>query len=1306
LLHRPARHTICGIAVLVLLTGSASAQTPPGDVPWRSLGPRPATSDPFADGSRDYGPISGRVTALAVDPQDASGNTLYAGTAGGGVWKSTNAAHPDPEVVVWSPLTDAQATLVIGALVLKPGDSSVILAGTGEGRSFQPGSYGRGILRSTDGGATWSLIAAANGGARPFRGLGFSALAFSTDAPEVAVAAAAATLGGSVGATTPGATAAGLYVSSNAGATWQLATLRNGSTVVAPVSATAVVYHAGSGRFFAALRGYGFYSSTNGVDWERLAAQPGGATLDLSVCAPGVTAQCPMQMGALAVRPGGAELFAWYSNANQQGLRMFRSGDGGASWTELSQAGIESCGDPAGCGATGAASLYLAAVAAGGDTDLYAGAVNIFKCRLSSADPTCSSAGAWRNLTHALGCTPLGAPAKVHPDQQALAAADPSLLFFANAGGVYRTRNAAGLQSGSCSVPNPFENLNAGLGPLAQMRSLAQHPGNAGALLAGTRDNGYLALDTVDAGSDGLTWQAVGLAPGAAAAIDHAAPAVRFLSGEPVSIQRCELGTACRAGDFATILTGANLGGDATTRPVHFLPDSQVAGRLLVGTCRVWRGPSTGTGWTAANAISPNFETGTADPCLVTDSNQIRALAAGGPTAAAGSQVIYAGTAAGRVFVTTNAAGGTGTWSERTSGINPQGYAIGDIVLDPSDASGQTAYLALVGFGAGRVFRTTNAGAAWANITGDLPDSPVNALQVDPLESSILYAGTDAGVFLTMNGGANWVRYGPAAGAGALPNAAVTRLAALDAGPAQRLRAATWGRGAWEADLASALEPAFFLTLDAEELVSYPGFPQAFRGTLTAVHGYNALVAVSCESSGPALPATCSGESVTPSAGGAGFTVAAHDDAPADYSFNILAEGTDAGRLTRRQAVTLRVVDYALGAPSPSSVTLAKSATSAPVTFTVSAQGSFSAPVTLSCAGMPANAACTFQPSNVVTPAAGAPVNASLTVTTGAATPEGSFPVTLRAQASGAPSARERGFTLVVSEQVAQLDLAVGLSASASPAPLGHNLTYTAQVSNVSGVAATGVVLTLTETAALNVVAATPAQGACSLTPAVNCILGTLGAGASASVSLVVAPLAAGQAALGVSAGAAEADMNLANNQARLEVAVSDFALSISPVTLTVLRGRSTAATLTLRAEGGAYLEAAALACSGLPPLSVCRFSLEAVTPGVNQGSADVFISTAPAAWLPSLPEHRLQLFYGLALLPLAGIVLLSRRRRRRWLLLLPAALALLTPSCGGGPGPIPTPGSPGTPLGLHTITITATSGTVQKTGTITLTVN
>src|SRR5947209_14877707 len=240
---------------------------------WQNLGPNPLTSDPT--GFQSYGPVTGRTTAIAIDQNDTSGNTVYIGGAYGGVWKSNNATAA-PGAVFWIPLTDGQPTLAVGAIALKPdttGASTVVLVGTGEPDDSGDSYYGLGILRSEDGGASWQVIGSDTLG-HGFRGLGFSKIAFNTsagNANQVVAAASNMTNGTRLGAT--GNAVPWLYYSADAGQTWTLSFVSDdGVHSTLPTSASDVVFNPADGKFYALLRRHGMYSSADGgKTWQRLA---------------------------------------------------------------------------------------------------------------------------------------------------------------------------------------------------------------------------------------------------------------------------------------------------------------------------------------------------------------------------------------------------------------------------------------------------------------------------------------------------------------------------------------------------------------------------------------------------------------------------------------------------------------------------------------------------------------------------------------------------------------------------------------------------------------------------------------------------------------------------------------------------------------------------------------------------------------------------------------------------------------------------------------------------------------------------
>ncbi|HTB35257.1 MAG TPA: hypothetical protein VK842_10365, partial [bacterium] len=145
---------------------------------WQELGPRPLQP----------GPYSGRATSLAVDlAHDPSGNTVYLGSAFGGVWKSTNGLSANP---TFAPISDASLSLAVGAIALDTSTNPATLyVGTGESNLSTDSYYGIGILKSADGGLTWTLASTANGGSIPFLGLSFSRIVVDPGNPQVLLAA-------------------------------------------------------------------------------------------------------------------------------------------------------------------------------------------------------------------------------------------------------------------------------------------------------------------------------------------------------------------------------------------------------------------------------------------------------------------------------------------------------------------------------------------------------------------------------------------------------------------------------------------------------------------------------------------------------------------------------------------------------------------------------------------------------------------------------------------------------------------------------------------------------------------------------------------------------------------------------------------------------------------------------------------------------------------------------------------------------------------------------------------------------------
>jgi hypothetical protein len=877
--------------------------------PWQPLGPSSVLSPA-------YNNVTGRVAAIATDPNDLTGNIVYLGTTGGGVWKSTNAAGP-LSAVRFTPLTDTLPvfsnnagssvvpSLTIGALAVQPSVNPVLIAGTGDPNNATDSYYGEGLLRSTDGGLTWTLIQASYDGTSGFHsfvGLATAGIAFSTATPTVVVAAFSTSAQGAVVGATLVDSVAGLYYSNDAGATWQMATLEDGTTIIQtpqPLgtgeignAVTSVVWDPVRAKFYAAVRAHGYYSSPDGVTWTRLTVQP-GSNLTTANCPPvpfGVgSANCPIYRGVLAAQAATGDLYALTVDTNNldQGL-----------WQDLCSAASGACAAPAptfahhidqgaletGSGSTaiaqGSYSLALnAAATAASGTNLYVGTIDLYDCTIAAGTSAC----VLRNTTNVLdGCS---APAQVGPAQHGLAtvaqATGIPILFLGNDSGLWRSLDGVAETGSVCSASDAthFDNLNAAIGAggsLGEVVGFAQDPGSAYTLLAGLGANGSAATSTAAALSP---WAQLSTGEGGNPLIDAVTPANWYATiGVGVNLDACPLGSNCAEANFLSPATigATQVAGDNSLLDAPVLLDPARTASLLIGTCRVWRGSvGSGSAWSNANAISPAMG-GITVPCGLY-SPLIRSIAAGGPSVTSanlqnsGSTVIYAGMAGaldggaiipGHLFVTkaANTATSLKAWTDislsavtnDTSNahiFNPQHFDISSVAVDPHDATGGTVYATVMGFVVPRIYRSTTFGGSWINISANLPNSPANSVIVDPNDANTVYVAMDAGVYETqaVNTCATsncWSVLGTA-----LPNAPILSLAtgaalATGDGRAGLLRAGTYGRGMWQTPLltaTTATQPALTLSASSVAFAAQQVGTQSAAQTLTITSAGNAL---------------------------------------------------------------------------------------------------------------------------------------------------------------------------------------------------------------------------------------------------------------------------------------------------------------------------------------------------------------------------------------------------------------------------------------------------------------------------------
>lgn len=732
----------------VLASGASATWLHVGDAGQQTGG---AALTNFGGGSpvqpRNNGPVVGRVAALAVDPANA--NIIYAGTALGGVWKTTDAAQ------TWVAKTDGQPSLAIGALAIDPTTPRTVYALTGEG-NYSTSYYGAGLLKSTDAGETWTRISTA------LAGLTASRLIVDPNAPQTLYAAVGRGICCAPWTTTASGIG-GIYRSTDGGVTWSLtldpeSSAAGGCTnnVGAPSgvgSDLAVSSSGGTTTIFAALGSQygctanGIYRSTDaGQMWQRL-TNPDGS---LGRIALSTTPADPNVVYA-------ATQMADPGQADQGYLGgVFKSVDGGANWSALTTPndvkGYDQNGSPIRASQY-AYDLYVSVSPTDPGT-VYVGGLDIFK--------TVDSGQTWTNTTNVYN-SPAGQPS-VHPDQHVLAFAADGSLYAANDGGVWRSSDGA----------STWSNRNGGLEAMELVGLAVSKPEQGLVIYRGAQDNSNSRY-----GGSG-TWDTVVDGDGTYAAIDPTNSRIAYAGHPRASIFK----TTDDGATWAPITGGGGPSDPATDGRIQFTTpfviDQTQPRRLLIGTYRLWETTDGGSNWAVA---------GTGQD-LAGGRKDITTLA----IAPSAPNTVYAGTNGGRVQATTDDGG---SW---TNGAGLPGRWVTSLAVSPTNAS--VAWAGVSGFNTatpsspGHVFATTDGGRTWRNASGNMPDVPVDALAVDGMGT--LYAGTDVGVLASTDGGATWAPLGIG-----LPNVVVSGLVLRADG---MLYISTSGRGVWS--LTVGLPPA------------------------------------------------------------------------------------------------------------------------------------------------------------------------------------------------------------------------------------------------------------------------------------------------------------------------------------------------------------------------------------------------------------------------------------------------------------------------------------------------------------------
>jgi uncharacterized repeat protein (TIGR01451 family) len=775
---------------------------------WRSLGPNPVVQVQRGDSA--FAAVSGRIGALAIEPN----GRFILGAASGGIWTMDNGTTVGANGT-WVPRSSDQDTQTIGAITIAPSDSNVVYAGTGEGALSGDSVYGDGILKSTDGGTTWSHVSGDY-----FVGVSISRVVVDpTNASHLYVAVLRGRSGERrVSVATH--SRFGIWESTDGGQTFNLlreATEATGATDLEMDPQNPSI-------LYASFWGDAMYKSTDaGHTWAKImTGLPDGADYAGAGTRFSIAISHPHNSPAV--------LYSGFDWNNADGTHhkpeVWKSVDAGATWTQLPGQGptredsVENY-----CATSGSQCSYDNVI----ETDpsnpnvVYAGGSYGY-------DLSPQSGGIYRSTDG--GQTWLNLGWDLHPDFHAVAM-DPNNadhVLIGNDGGVWYSADRGGRPNITSPLNSvDWQNLNGTVNPatagvihrtgldIAQYSSIqiAQSvPAGADSprMWGGTQDNG-----TQRKSANSQTWFDVAGGDGGQVLVDPSFDAANnscannfgacfvygTFNGFAGALYRISDGGAQF---FSRQIIQSGLNRDRSEFYIPWVLSPNNPNQLVAGSYRVYR-TDDARGSAKWNLISPDLTTG----CTGTAPNGARtcaisAIGVGGGTA------VYAGTLDGNVWVSPDAqTAAAPSWTQIDTKVNHlPNRPVSDLAVDRSNY--RIAYLAYNGYDEatpkdpGHAFATTDGGKSWKNITGNLPDVPLNSLVLDPSYPNTLYAGTQVGAFVTHDGGVHWGTLGAG-----MPNVSVWQ---LDLDPLRRILAAgTHGRGAYmSTDTAGNAAPALVLS--------------------------------------------------------------------------------------------------------------------------------------------------------------------------------------------------------------------------------------------------------------------------------------------------------------------------------------------------------------------------------------------------------------------------------------------------------------------------------------------------------------
>lgn len=592
----------------------------------------------------------------------------------------------------WFPLDDFMANLAVSCMAMAPTDPNTLYAGTGEGFQNLDAIRGAGIFKSTDGGTNWSQLPATTAASFHF----VNRLAINPANSQIILAA----------------TGSGIFRSVDGGTNWNQST--NAETLD-------IHFHPTNGGLAVAggRNGKAFFSIDGGLTWSNAAGLP--------------SITFPWYGGRVELAYSPSSPVTVYATVDNNSGTLYRSTDGGHTYS-LQNTGLNYLSDQGWYDN----SIWV------DPTDpntLIVGGLDLWRSR--DGGTTFTRISQWQN-----------APSSAHADQHAIVSspgfngANNTTVFFGNDGGIYQAAKVY-----TVSTLSGWTELNHHLG-ITEFYGAA---GNAasGTAIGGSQDNGTLRY-TPAGGIE--NWPAMFGGDGGFCAADPTDQ--NYFYGEYVflNIHRSTDGAAS-----ADYISGQYWNGvqwawksdpyripDAQSGNANFIApfilDVNQPNRILAGGLSLWR---------SNNAKAPNTtSTGPAWASIkppIPSNSYISALA----VAPGNSDILWVGYDDGSVYASANGTAATPAWTRVDLGTPnlPKRYCT-RITVDPSNPA--QAYVTFSGFSAGNVWRTSDSGVTWTDLSAGLPAAPVYCLLISPADSKSIYLGTEVGVFATTDGGTTW----------------------------------------------------------------------------------------------------------------------------------------------------------------------------------------------------------------------------------------------------------------------------------------------------------------------------------------------------------------------------------------------------------------------------------------------------------------------------------------------------------------------------------------------------------------------